>query len=156
MLYEVITQIVLCDVAGHGIASSYIGNQIRTMFRSHSGPGKTPSEIATIVNNSLSKDLAELHHYCTAQILHIFTDTGQVIFLSAGHPAALMWENKSEEFRELQSRNPVIGMFDDIKYKDSLINMNRGDYIFLYTDGIIEESARDSHEMFGLKRNNFV
>jgi len=147
-----IYQIILCDVAGHGIASSYIGNQIRTLFRSHSGSGKSPSEVAAIVNNSLSQDLAEFHHYCTAQIIQIFTDTGQVIFMSAGHPPALIWKDSEKKFIEMGSENPVIGMFDDITYKDTVINMSRGDYIFMYTDGITEESSLTSEEMFGLTR----
>lgn len=151
-LDEDIYQIILCDVSGHGIASSYVGNQIRTMFREKSAPGKKPSEIVREINAQLAIDLKELRYYCTAQIVQIYFDTSTILFLSAGHPEAIIRRNNQIEITLTKSRSPVIGLFEDETYVDEIINMETGDILFLYTDGLIEEHSPDYNSMYGLNR----
>ncbi|HNX22682.1 MAG TPA: fused response regulator/phosphatase [Spirochaetota bacterium] len=146
-----IYQIILCDVSGHGIASSYVGNQIRTMFREKSAPGKKPSEIVKEINSQLAVDLKELRYYCTAQVVQIYFDTNTILFLSAGHPEAIVKKKKGMEISLTKSRSPVIGLFEDETYNDEIINMEKGDVLFLYTDGLIEEHSPDFNNMFGIK-----
>jgi len=145
-----IYQIILCDVSGHGIASSYVGNQIRTMFREKSAPGKKPSEIVREINSQLAVDLRELRYYCTAQIVQIYFDTSTLLFLSAGHPEAIVQKKHGKEISLTKSRSPVIGLFDDEIYTDEIISMEKGDILFLYTDGLIEEHSADYSSMYGL------
>jgi serine phosphatase RsbU (regulator of sigma subunit) len=35
-------QIILCDIFRHGISSSYVGNQVRTLFREKSAAARNP------------------------------------------------------------------------------------------------------------------
>jgi len=149
-LDEDIYQIVLCDVSGHGIASSYVGNQIRTMFREKSAPGKKPSEIVKEINSQLAIDMKELRYYCTAQIAQIYFDTSTVLFLSAGHPEAIIMTDNGGKISVTQSKSPVIGLFDDENYTDEIINLGKGDVLLLYTDGLIEEHSPDYNRMYGL------
>jgi len=153
-LDEDIYQIVLCDVSGHGIASSYVGNQIRTMFREKSAPGKKPSEIVQEINAQLAVDLQELRYYCTAQVVQIYFDTHNLIFLSAGHPEGILRKGNSGEVKLIKSKSPVIGMFEDETYIDEIISMEEDDVLFLYTDGLIEEQSPDLNSMYGL--NNVI
>jgi serine phosphatase RsbU (regulator of sigma subunit)/DNA-binding response OmpR family regulator len=153
-LDEDIYQIILCDVSGHGIASSYVGNQIRTMFREKSAPGKKPSEIVKEINTQLAVDLKELRYYCTAQIVQIYIGTNKIIFLSAGHPEAILLKNECEDISPTKTKNPVIGLFEDENYVDEIITLEQGDVLFLYTDGLIEEHSSDYNSMYGL--NNVI
>jgi len=145
-------QILLCDVSGHGIASSYVGNQVRTLFREKSSPGKKPSEIAKDVNEVLFNELSEFRFYCTAQIVQIHFDSDTILFLSAGHPEAIICRNSSSEIKLTGNRNPVIGLFNDEAYTDDIIKLLPGDCLMMYTDGIIEEQSADFQEMFGVQR----
>ncbi len=145
-----IYQIILCDVSGHGIASSYVGNQIRTMFREKSAPGKKPSEIVREINDQLTTDLKELRYYCTAQVVQIYFDTNSLLFLSAGHPEAVMMPADRTKVTLTKNRSPVIGLFENETYSDELLVMNSGDVLFLYTDGLIEEYSSDYKSMYGL------
>jgi DNA-binding response OmpR family regulator len=145
-------QIILCDVSGHGVSSSYVGNQIRTLLREKSSPGKKPSEIAAEVNNSLAETFADHYFYCTAQIVQIFLSTNHIIFVSAGHPEALIYRDKTKNISMLKGQSPMIGMFKDETYKDEMISLDQGDFLFLYTDGIIEELDPAYNEMLGTAR----
>lgn len=145
-------QIVLCDVSGHGISSSYVGNHIRTLFREKSSSGKKPSEIAAEVNNSLAESFADHYFYCTAQVIQIFLSSNNILFVSAGHPEALLYRHESESISMIKGQSPMIGMFKNEMYKDELISLNKGDFLFLYTDGIIEELDPGNNEMLGSDR----
>lgn len=145
-------QIILCDVSGHGISSSYVGNQVRTLFREKSAPGKKPSEIANDVNEVLFQELAEFRFYCTAQIVQIFFDTDTILFLSAGHPKAVICRDSCREIRLTGNQSPVIGLFSGENYRDDIIRLSSGDSLFMYTDGIIEEHSTETQEMYGVNR----
>ena len=145
-------QIILCDVSGHGVSSSYVGNHIRTLFREKSAPGKKPSDIAAEVNSSLADSFSEHHFYCTAQIVQIFLNTDHILFTSAGHPEALLFRNADKEISLIKGLSPMIGMFKDEIYKDEMITLQKGDFLFLYTDGIVEEQGADINEMMGTER----
>lgn len=152
LLDDDIYQIVLCDVSGHGIASSYVGTQVRTLIREKSAPGKKPSDIVKEVNRELYAGLKDMRFYCTAQIVQIYYDTNMILFVSAGHPEAAVWKKSTGQVTPLLSRNPVIGMFSDEVYTDEIIRLESGDFLFLYTDGIIEEHDAEMRSMFGFNR----
>lgn len=145
-------QIILCDVSGHGVSSSYVGNHIRTLFREKSAPGKKPADIASEVNSSLADSFAEHHFYCTAQIVQIFLNTDHILFISAGHPEALRYRKAENKVSQIKGLSPMIGMFKDEVYRDEMITMEKGDFLFLYTDGIIEEQGKNKNEMMGTER----
>ena len=145
-------QIILCDISGHGISSSYVGNQVRTLFREKSAPGKKPSEIAKEVNDVLFTELSEFRFYCTAQIVQIFFDTNTILFLSAGHPKAIISRDSCKDIKQTGNQSPVIGLFSDEMYREEIIKLESGDSLLLYTDGIIEEHSTDFQEMYGVNR----
>lgn len=145
-------QIILCDISGHGISSSYVGNQVRTLFREKSAAGKKPSEIAKEVNEVLFNELSEFRFYCTAQIVQIFFDTDTILFLSAGHPEAIINRDSCRDIKLTGNQSPVIGLFNDENYREEIIRLSTGDSLLLYTDGIIEEHSSDNQEMYGVNR----
>jgi len=145
-------QIILCDISGHGISSSYVGNQVRTLFREKSAPGKKPSEVVKEVNEVLFNELSEFRFYCTAQIVQIFFDTDTILFLSAGHPEAIICRDSCREIKLTGNQSPVIGMFSDENYREEIIKLAGGDSLLIYTDGIIEEHSADNQEMYGVNR----
>lgn len=142
-------QIILCDVSGHGAASSYVGKQIRTLFREKSASGKKPSEVVSDVNKSLVESQADHHLFCTAQVIQIFLKTNRLLFVSAGHPEALLYRAANKKISLLTGQSPMIGMFKNEYYRDEIIYMEKGDFLFLYTDGITEEMDMDDNKMMG-------
>ena len=131
-----IYQIILCDVSGHGMASAYVGNELRTHIRNTSNKLRLPSQIAKLVNDYIAKELKGLFYYATAIIIQIDIQTGTVTYMNAGHPPALISNNRQSLM--LSQTGPLIGIYEDNTYTDSIIEMKSGDTILLYTDGITE------------------
>ncbi len=131
-----IYQIILCDVSGHGMASAYVGNELRTHIRNTSNKLRLPSQIAKLVNDYIAKELKGLFYYATAIIIQIDILTGTVTYMNAGHPPALISNNRQS--LKLSQTGPLIGIYEDNTYTDSIIEMKSGDTMLLYTDGITE------------------
>jgi serine phosphatase RsbU (regulator of sigma subunit) len=150
-----IYQLILCDVSGHGIASSWIGNEIRTLFRILS-QGKSLQEVTSLVNQTMARSMEGLYYYCTAIICRINTGSGIIEYLNAGHPQALMYHSEDKVVKRIRNTCPLIGLFPDKNFQSEEILLKNGDRLLLYTDGITEASREDDmssmEALFGEKR----
>ncbi|MCP4132412.1 MAG: fused response regulator/phosphatase [bacterium] len=154
-LNEDIYQLLIVDVTGHGIASSYVGNQVRTLFRTASTAERSLEEIVKIVNDRIAIDLKGTYYFCTAIVCRLHLKTGTVEFLSAGHPDALLYNSQHKTCDNISYTGPLVGLFKDNNYSSRKITMNKGDTLYIYTDGIIEASNADGDqqdEQFGKDR----
>jgi len=152
---EKVYQIILCDVSGHGIASSFIGNQIRTLFKTLSGNGKTPAEIVKEVNDVIAADLQGLYYFATVLVLHINLESGVIRYVSAGHPPMFYYRIREKSCTRLPNTGPLMGLFPDNLYNNNEVIIEEGDSLILYTDGIPEAGSahkKEDGEMFGEQR----
>jgi sigma-B regulation protein RsbU (phosphoserine phosphatase) len=80
--------------------------------------------------------------------LGIFTfSTGELKFANAGHPFPVLYQENKFSFLNIKP-NFILGGMDGISYVEHSINLEKGDRIFIYTDGITE--ATDSNnQLFG-------
>lgn len=145
-------QIILCDVSGHGMASSFIGNEIRSLFRTFSLRRFTPSFTINAVNNILTNDIAGLYYFGTVIVCQINIQTGEVLFSSGGHPPAIHYQDRTKNYLLLNKTGSLIGFFEDSEFTDISFTLENGDCILLYTDGITESVSRESREMYGDRR----
>ena len=148
-----IYQIILCDVSGHGIAASYVGNEFRTLFRTLSKPDRNPAKIVNMVNEAAVRDLNDLYYFCTVAICQIRLSIGEISYTIAGHPSPILITNGG--VRKISQTGPLVGLFSGMEYRDEKLNLAQGDCLFLYTDGITEASnvrSPESNEMFGEER----
>ncbi len=151
---ENIFQVIICDVSGHGIASSYIGNQLRTLFKINSSPRTSPAELAKRVNDVLAQDLKGLYYFATACIVQIEMGEGHIRYVNAGHPPLLYYNSDSDDHALLKNSGPLIGLFEDNEYREKKLTMKKGDCLLLYTDGVTEATAFTDNkaEMYGEQR----
>lgn len=144
-------QIVLCDVSGHGIASAYIGNAIRTLVRIYSNNAERCSDVIYRVNQQMVKDGKGLYYYGTLVVCRLYPD-GTVAYASGGHPPLCFYRKETNSIEEIINTGPLIGIFSDSTYDNRIITLERGDLLFLYTDGITETMHPHSKALYGEER----
>jgi serine phosphatase RsbU (regulator of sigma subunit)/CheY-like chemotaxis protein len=142
-------QFILCDVSGHGIAASYIGNEIRTLFKVSSRPDRNPAVLTKMVNDIITDEFQGLYYYCTAVVCQIDLRTGIIQMVVAGHPPVLYVSADNNDAVTLMSNSPLVGLFKTNEYNNIDVKMNSGDLLFIYTDGITEAMIDDTDAMFG-------
>jgi CheY-like chemotaxis protein len=149
---EGIYQIILCDVSGHGVASSFIGSSIRGLLRAVDYDKKSPAKIIYDLNELVVKNFSSIYYFsslifCTLNVL-----TGEVILVSAGHPPCFYYNNARREYERIENTGPLVGLIKGASYEERHLTLNPGDCLFLYTDGIIEAPSERGGDMFGEDR----
>jgi sigma-B regulation protein RsbU (phosphoserine phosphatase) len=89
--------------------------------------------------------------FITVWIGTLEVSTGKMICANAGHeyPVLKRADGKFELFKD--KHGFVIGGMDGLKYKEYELNLNPGDKLFVYTDGVPEAMDKDL-ALFGIDR----
>lgn len=75
---------------------------------------------------------------------------GMLTFVSAGHNPPVLLRNNRPEFLKCKNGFVLAGM-EDVMYKSHSVQLDRGDIVYLYTDGVTEAEDQD-HNLFGEER----
>ncbi len=106
--------------------------------------GGTPAEILGFVNDRICEhNKAEMFVTVWLGILEI--STGKLTFANAGHddPA---FATGGGDFDIIKTKHGLaVGAMSGVTYKDHETVLNKGDKVFLYTDGVPEATDKDNH-----------
>jgi sigma-B regulation protein RsbU (phosphoserine phosphatase) len=141
---------VMADVSGKGVPAALFMAVSRTIIRA-TGIQKLPSdECMTIANELLSKESLD-SMFVTVFYGILDTETGLINYTNAGHnpPMLLHADGHVEELP--YSQNFIVGVFDDFKYKQAQLQLQHGDVLFTFTDGVTE-AFNTAKDQFGEMR----
>ncbi len=148
------TWITIGDVSGHGVDSGLIMMMAQTSIISMVNDCSEckPSEVLASVNRVLRENIERLgsDHYMT--ILAIRFDESQMI-LAGKHQDIIIYRSALNKTEVVSTQGTWLGISDDIeKYlKDKKVNLDDGDIVLFFTDGITEATDKNG-EMYGLER----
>jgi phosphoserine phosphatase RsbU/P len=128
---------VIADVSGKGMPAALFMAVTKTLVKAKAGVMVGPAEILASVNDELARE-NELTMFVTIFCAVLKVKSGRVTFASGGHnPPVLVGRGGEVRFiREPQGL--VVGVMDDISYATGELFLQRGDCLFLYTDGVVE------------------
>ncbi|MBQ9384720.1 MAG: PP2C family protein-serine/threonine phosphatase [Ruminiclostridium sp.] len=141
--------VVIADVSGKGVPAALFMMSSKILINDHALMGGTPAEILERVNRQVcSQNRAEMFVTVWLGILEI--STGKLTAASAGHEYPMLEQNG--RFGLFMDKHGLaVGVMEIAKYKDYEITLNKGDSIFVYTDGVAE--ATDANDrLFGTDR----
>jgi sigma-B regulation protein RsbU (phosphoserine phosphatase) len=140
--------IVMADVSGKGVPAALFMMISKVILQSCAMLGKSAAEILTKTNEAICSSNPE-EMFVTVWLGILEISTGRLTAANAGHeyPAML----KDGRFCLMKDRHGlVIGGMPTVRYKEYEIQMEPGDKLFVYTDGV-PEATNDEGEMFGLE-----
>ncbi len=145
-------QLILCDVAGHGIASSYLGSELKSIYKLITERNVLLDATLHEINNYVYEKFGNSVHFSTAALCQLDTRSGVVSYASAGHPPALFWSHEQKILQELGSTGPLIGQYPELSYGVVKLTMEPGDTLLLYTDGVTDILDEEDSNRFGHNR----
>ena len=155
-LSETEVGIFLCDVMGHGIRAALGTAIIRTMvddiFSTEHDPGRCLERMNTALIPLLRSEGEMI--FATACYLVLNLATGCLQMANAGHPLPVYLgaDGKVEWCVDNHSQcGPALAIIDQVNYPTIHREMNPGDGVVMFTDGIFEISSSDEDE-YGEKR----
>ena len=142
--------LVMADVSGKGVPAALFMMASKIILQSCAMLGSRASEILTKTNEAIcSNNQAEMFVTVWVGILEL--STGRLTAANAGHeyPAVKRAKGGFELFRD--KHGLVVGAMEGLRYKDYELQLEPGDKLFLYTDGVPEATDADMG-MFGTAR----
>jgi sigma-B regulation protein RsbU (phosphoserine phosphatase) len=152
--------ILLCDIMGHGLKASQLKGTIKQTFseliEAIQEEGKKDSifDTASLMHRFNKLLWAPCRHadsfitlfYC---ILH--PHNNKLIYTSAGHNPPLLFSNNAKAYVSLSNTQLIIGILENVEYTQQEININKGDILLIYSDGLVEATNKKEEE-FGIER----
>ena len=137
--------VFICDISGHGIVASLIASMVKISLQYWESTLTKPASVSDLVLKNLSGKLDR--NFLTAIIGFMNTRTGEFKFANAGHPP-LAFLPKNKDSVLLNARGKMIVEIMKPNCEEKSIQLEDGDKIVLYTDGIIETRSLEG-EMIG-------
>ena len=136
--------VFIADVTGHGVAAALIASMLKTGLAAQEDHANDPAHVIKGLNRLLAGKFDR--SFVTATYAIVDPPAGCLVYANAGHPPALLRRNGGIE--ELSQRDLLLGFLPHAAYTNGKASMQKGDRIFLYTDGIVE-ATNDAGEYFG-------
>lgn len=120
------------DVSGKGISASLFMAATVYLYRLSSKQCSDIAEATTYINSALSVD-NERCMFVTFFFGKLNLNTGELQYCNAGHNSPIL----NDHFLPRAEGMPL-GVFDEAEYETCTLQLNDGDTLLLYTDGVTE------------------
>ena len=139
----------VADVVGKGLPAALLMSNFQAALKSLAGQYLSPAVVCERLNNVLFANIP-LNKFVTAFYGVVNTRTRTLMFTNAGHNPPLLIQTNGECV-SLEAGGGVLGAFADTPYTQGQIELNDGDRLALFTDGLTE-AVDASGEQFGEQR----
>ena len=138
------------DVSGKGIPAALFMAVTQTLIKAKAMASLSPEEILNKVNRQLSRDNPSLM-FVTLFLGILNIRTGELVYGNGGHnPPFIMRSHGAIE--PLEGTNGMaLGVMETQSFQAKKIRLQKGDSLFLYTDGVTE-AVNDKEELFSEER----
>lgn len=133
--------VVIADVSDKGAGAAMFMAVARTMIRTHAHAGLMPTDTVGRTNDLILED-ADSGMFVTIFHSH-FHAGGYSVHVNAGHNPPLLYRHSTGEVTFLPRGGRAVGWFPDNPLQEIEINMEPGDVIVYYTDGVTEAEDVD-------------
>jgi sigma-B regulation protein RsbU (phosphoserine phosphatase) len=135
---------VVGDVSGKGVPAALLMAICRTLIRGSALEGGTPHECISAVNNAISGDVVP-GMFVTVFYGVLSTKAGTLRYCCAGHFAPYLVSDRG--VRMLESVGGlVVGAVPGWEYQSTTVQLEPGDTLFEFTDGVTEAKAADDSD----------
>ena len=141
--------LVMADVSGKGVPGALFMMVSQTILKNNAMIGKSVGEILAMTNDVICAS-NKMEMFVTVWMGILEISTGKIRAANAGHEyPALMKDGCFRLYRDRHSF--VIGGMEGMRYREYELQLQKGEKLFLYTDGL-PEAANAGAEMFGTGR----
>ena len=138
---------VIADVSGKGVPAAIFMAVSRTLIRATGIHGGSTAECMRYANELLTKESVDCMFVTVFYGIYNIR-TGEITYCNAGHnPPYILKANGQVEVFPMPT-DPFVGAVEGLAYHEHQMQLEKGDTLFLFTDGV-NEATNGSHEEFG-------
>ena len=141
---------VIADVSGKGVPAALFMMMSRILIKNYAMMGYSPAQVLEQTNNSICMNNKE-DMFVTVWYGVLEISTGKITAANAGHEFPII-KKQGGKYELLQDKHGfVIGGMEGMKYSEYEIQLDSGEMLFLYTDGV-PEATDGENKMYGTDR----
>jgi serine phosphatase RsbU (regulator of sigma subunit) len=145
-----VVDVVIADVSGKGAAASLLMPSLAVALRLRAGELSGPAAILKDLDGVLQQ-VTNTATFVTMFYARFNPSRHTLEYACGGHNPPLLLRPKTGESLLLEEAGPVMGILPDAQFTNTLVPLEPGDIIILYTDGVTEQE-NESQEQFSLDR----
>lgn len=139
----------MADVSGKGVPAALFMAMTLTVLETAAESSRSPAAVLQEVNSRLCQQ-NPLYYFVTMFYGVLDLNSGQLTYCNAGHnPPVLVKSGSAQEIP--LTDNTMLAVFEDHVFEEKHLNLEQGDTVFLFTDGVTEAFNTQAEE-FGEQR----
>lgn len=137
---------LIADVSGKSIPGAMFMMTGKAVLKNLAESGMPPADVFAIANEKLNEG-NDTCLFITAWMGYLEINTGVVHAVNAGHNPPVLIRNGKAEFVKLPA-GVVLAIMSGMIYQEQTIQLEKGDILFMYTDGVTE-AINSEEEQYG-------
>jgi hypothetical protein len=130
------------DVSGHSFGAGLLMSMTKSALQTHLEYNHNPSEIVKALNARFLKQ-SDRAMYATFSLLKMNLSTQKAELCNAGHLPILHYKTDENTLEHRHKKGLGLGLVDKAEFENLQFSIQKGDLLFLYSDGLVE--TRDEH-----------
>ncbi len=128
---------VVADVAGKSIPAAMLMATFQASLRTLSSSRASLAELVAGLNHYACSNSQGGSRFTTAFLAELDPATGGLTYVNGGHNAPIL-RRASGAVERLEAGGIPLGIFEDASYQVETIRLGGGDYLVIFTDGVVE------------------
>ena len=145
--------VFLGDVTGHGVSAALFTALLKfTTQKMEPGLYNSPAKYIHHINSELIDIMSG--YFITGLYARFSRDEDgrkAMSFARGGHPFPVLVKKKNRSVKILKSRGTILGMFNELEITEETVDLETGDRVYLFTDGLIEV-YNSNREILGMEQ----
>jgi sigma-B regulation protein RsbU (phosphoserine phosphatase) len=135
----------MSDATGHGASAALLTTLSKLLFRHAAAEARQPAGIMDYVEREF-QSVFKGHSFMTAGCVALSPDLGSVTFCGAGQPPLLI-ARRDGQVESMRSARPPLGLNKAAHSIEESCELEAGEGILLYTDGLYEMHNPDGERL---------
>ncbi len=137
--------LVIADVSGKGIPAALLVSTLHAALHAYLRASVSLSDLVVKLNESVFRD-TPTEQYITFFVSVLNTKRDMFMYVNAGHNPPYIVSAGSKEAIQLNVGGVPLGMFANAEYETGVVELQPGDNVCLFTDGVTEAFSPASEE----------
>jgi sigma-B regulation protein RsbU (phosphoserine phosphatase) len=147
---EDVVDVVIADVSGKGAAASLLMPSLALALRTRARELSGPAAIVKDLDEAL-KQITNAATFVTIFYARLHATSQTLEYASGGHNPPLLLRGRTGASWLLEEAGPIVGILPGAQFSNTVIPLERGDVLTLFTDGVTEQENERGEE-FSMER----
>jgi serine phosphatase RsbU (regulator of sigma subunit) len=140
-----VVDVVIADVSGHGAAASLLMPSLAVALRLRARELDGPAAIIKDLDG-VFRQITNAATFVTMFYARFDQSKMTLQYANGGHNPPLLVRPKTGETLLLDAGGPIMGILPQAQFSNTVVTLDQGDILTLFTDGVTEQENEDGDE----------